>query len=367
MPVRSWSSTRVDALVILTASGLAFVSGLLAPVPPGGRAFDLPAVLALCALTALLFVRHRWPGGVLVACTLGDLVLAFADYELDTFGLLFIAVHAVGRWRDLPHSAAGLAAPLLVCVLGLFSDDASGVSIALFGLVGGMLWLLGVQARQHEASMREATQSQAALVRALSLREQRAEIAREVHDIVAHGLGAIGIQAHASLEVAHEEPETAAKALRNIAELSGHAMRELRSLVRTLREPNAPESNVVESPLGELARRTRALGLDVSLDADADFVHQAPTLKAATYRIVQEAVTNVVRHAGASRVTIGVRVHPDAVVVEVKDDGRGGELVIGQGLRGIRERAEAQGGHAEFSSTRHGVAVVAALPLGSES
>ncbi len=338
-------------LVALTASALAFASGLFGP--PGPRPFDHTAVLVLLAMTAALLARDRQPLAVLVGCTLGFLGLAMLDYELDTFGMLFVAVHAVGRQWDLPRSGVALAAPLLVCFLGTYSPDAELLDIVLFGLVGTLLWSVGVQARLHEQQLARAMLHQATLQHALQAQHERAAIARDVHDIVAHGLGAIRIQAASAVEIATNDPESARRSLQAIVDVSGDAMREIRGLVRALREAEQPPATTQD--LHAVLHRTEALGLRVDAHIDDTFDEASPPVRAAIHRLVQEATANTLRHAGATRVRVRVDHADGSLVVTVDDDGCGGEIVAGHGLCGMRERIEALGGSMTVRSNQGGL------------
>ena len=348
-------------VVPMTALGLAVASGVLGPstAPP----LDLPATAILVVMTGLLLVRDHAPFAVLVATTVGFLLLAFADYELDTFGLLFVAVHAVGRRWDLPWSLVALLVPLLVCLLGLLSPGSAPLDVVLFGLVGALLWAVGVQARLHEIGLRRAASQEASLRHRLRAEEDRAAIARDVHDIVAHGLGAIRIQASSALEVARSHPAIAERALAAIVEVSGGAMREIRGLVQTLRAAEAEEAT--SAHLQAVLERAEVLGLSVDADVDAAFDQASPAVRAAIHRVVQEATTNALRHAGATRVRVRVRLEDGIITARVQDDGCGiggtGELVAGHGLRGMRERIEALGGRVEFQAGVAGFGVLAAV------
>jgi signal transduction histidine kinase len=206
--------------------------------------------------------------------------------------------------------------------------------------------------------------------------EQRLELAQELHDVLAHHISLINVQASVALHLLDERPEQARPALTNIKAASRDALHELRSALDVLRRgeaaPRSPAPRLAD--LTDLVEGVRASGLDVRLDVRLavrlDMVAPPEPLPAAlelaAYRIVQEALTNVARHAGAGRATVRLVVD-DQLTIEVTDDGRGGEAPAGNGIRGMRERAAALGGTVEAGpGPDGGFRVVAHLPLGAD-
>ena len=185
------------------------------------------------------------------------------------------------------------------------------------------------------------------------LGEERLRIAREVHDVVAHAMVAINVQAGVAAHRLDQDPEQARTALRAIKDTSGEALTDLRATLGVLRGADA------EAPLGpaaglgdldELAAGLRAAGVEVELDVD-DVTGLPGAVQAAGYRIVQEALTNALRHARAHHVRVRVAREEGAVRIEVRDDGgaarANGAGGSGSGVRGMRERATALGGSLE--------------------
>ncbi len=169
--------------------------------------------------------------------------------------------------------------------------------------------------------------------------EERLQIARELHDIVAHNISLINVQASVGLHLMHEQPEQAEIALTAIKDASRHALDEFRSVLEVLRgddrAPLVPTSTLDD--VDELVRRTAAAGLDVELAVTGERRPLPPQVDVAAYRLVQEALTNVVRHSGASAAIVRLTYDSDALVVEVDDDGLGAQMNgvrdDGQGLR----------------------------------
>ncbi|MFD3924159.1 sensor histidine kinase [Streptomyces sp. NPDC058595] len=226
-------------------------------------------------------------------------------------------------------------------------------------------------ARAEEDREREA---------ARRVREERVRMARELHDIVAHTVTAMTVQAGVALDALDLRPEVSRKAMRQVRDSGREAVRELRATVTVLRdsddEPTAPLPGI--DRLGELAERFEGGGVELVMRREGELEGLPPMAELAVHRIVQEALTNVVRHSGARRAAVSVVRHGDWLTVEVVDDGkaaRGGraEGVDGEragpgggfGLLGIRERAAAAGGEVEYGPVPGGGFLVRAwLPVG---
>jgi len=221
---------------------------------------------------------------------------------------------------------------------------AGGASIApTYLLVGALAAAVGL-AGWAAAGRREAQRREAAA-------EERLRLARELHDVVGHGLGAIAVQAGTGrVALDAGEAEETRRALLAIEETSRASLAETRWLLGLLRDGSAPGLTGLDGLL-DAARRS---GLDVSVTVEGDVSAVPEAVDSAAYRVVQEAITNVVRHARAGHVEVVVSAG-SPTSVEVRDDGPGhppseaapGELDGGQGLRGMRERVEALGGELE--------------------
>jgi signal transduction histidine kinase len=229
-------------------------------------------------------------------------------------------------------------------------------------------WLLGAYLRTRRQLVAELRQRAADSAEAATAAE-RARVARELHDVLAHSLGVIVVQAEAAEEVLGHRPEAAAESLQAIQRTGREALVEIRRLVGILREDvavrePAPGAAAVEALVG----RVTAAGLPVALEVhgSVDGLPAAPDL--AVYRIVQESLTNALKHAGASSARVLIDRRPDRIWVEVVDDGRGTPsglaLELGNGLRGMRERVTALGGSFQAGAAGDGgFAVRAVLSL----
>ncbi len=210
-----------------------------------------------------------------------------------------------------------------------------------------------------------------------AVREERARIARELHDVVAHHVGAITVQAAGAEAVVEGDPARARAALRVIRETGRQALGEMRALLAVLRSDEEGEMRGERAPqpsmaaLDGLIERTHAAGLPVTLEIEGIARPLPELLDVSAYRIVQEALTNALKHAGPARARIAVRYGVDALEVEIRDTGTGPICPVdgvggGRGLVGMRERVALFGGDADIGAAPGGGFVVRArLPWGA--
>lgn len=207
---------------------------------------------------------------------------------------------------------------------------------------------------------------------------ERLRIAQELHDVVAYSFATISVQAGVGAHVASASPDKAAEALRIIKTISGEASRELRAILGVLRGTGAADGHPAGhglAGLDALAAITTAAGMPTRVVASGRSRSLPPAVDLAAYRIVQESLTNALRHAGPSSAIVTVRYESDRLVVEVLDDGRGVERSDGapepgggHGVAGMRERALALGGELDAGFHPHGgFRVRASLPVGVQS
>ena len=322
---------------------------------------------ALTAATAALLLvwRRRSPLLVqvaVVAVVLPPWVVWGAPESGASFATGLLATYAVGRWemRPLAYLGVPVAIGWAWAQLGLDPLQASvadGWGWALWGVVG---WGAGAWARQQAelGSRREAerrAQSRAELA------EQRLRIARDLHDVLANRLGVMVVHSEAAEELLASNPERAAEAMRRVQDTGREALREVRQLLAPLRQP--PVGDV-----DQLVAQMRAAGLPVAYTLLGEST-AANELTPVIYRLLQEALTNVVRHAGLVATQATVRVGADAVTLDVVDEGsadghRSTPVIEGNGILGMRERVRASGGSLTVGRTSAGgFAVRAELPL----
>jgi signal transduction histidine kinase len=282
------------------------------------------------------------------------------------------------RRQSLVMGAGVVPCVVVVCLLfhhGGTSDELSAIArnlgLCLVAIIAGD-WL---RVRRQAAERAADAASEQALRR---VGDERLQIAREIHDVVAHAMTAINVQAGVAAHLVDRDPDQAHDALREIKRTSGEALGELRSTLNVLRDGDRARPGAPLGPsaglhdLAPLASGLRDAGVDVELDVAPVADVPAP-VQSTGYRIVQEALTNVARHAHASHASVHVRREPEAVTIEVSDDGRGADGSAngaGNGLRGMRERAAAVGGSVDAGCCEGGgwrvraSLPVAAAPIG---
>ena len=319
---------------------------------------------------AALAVRDRWPL-LAVAVSMAAAALSFGlGYA---FGPIFVSiivavVYAVLRgYRRSTWivSATGYAAFAVAMALDPNADH--GNYWLKLSVVAGWLIVVLVVAdlvRARRDAFRERARAEQEERQRLA-GEQRLDLAQELHDVLAHHISLINVQAGVALHLIDEQPERARPALAEIKEASREALRELRGALDILRRgaaaPRAPAPRLAE--LDRLVATVGASGLDVTLDDRGRPDELPAAVELAAYRIVQEALTNVARHAAATSARVTLR-YDDEVTVEVVDDGVGGIAAAGNGITGMRERAAALGGTlAVGPGPAGGFRVVAHLPI----
>ncbi len=378
--LRALSPLRVDALLAaLVVIATALEAGLV-DAPAGQRAAAaLPAVLAAAAL----LVRRHEP---LVAQGLGVLAVlsttVLADRVMNTLTAVFIVLLFITYWMAARETGARLAAGVAlgvaaILMLSLAPIDRDSDSYLITSAIGLCFFVIGpvVAGRllhsrvRLEAALCSKAETAAALradrARAAAMAE-RTRIAGELHDVVAHSLGAMTVQAAGARRLAAAKPERAAEAFAAIESAGREALGELRTLLEALRDEDDPEPLHAPRPtleaLPELARRAGTAGLGVKLDVTGT---RPATLSAGTdvtaYRIVQDALTAALHHGEAQTAGVRVRYRPERLEVEVVDDGtQAGD----RRLLGLRERVGLYGGEVHAGAERAGgFAVRAWLPL----
>jgi signal transduction histidine kinase len=287
---------------------------------------------------------------------------------------------------------AGLAITGVTAGIFLGACIAGGGDSVVLASIGGVTmlalgWLAGentqasrVYARQRSERAAEqaaaAEAAQAEQVR-LALVEERAQIARELHDIVAHAMSVIAVRSGVARMVIDSDPEQAREALSIIETTTRRSLREMRLLVSVLRDPDGQDAELSPAPgvadIGRLVAAAGSAGVAVELTVDGAVRPLPPAIDLSAYRIVQEALTNVVRHAGPTLARVRLSYQPGEVSIEVTDDGAGGQQAGrtpgaaraggGHGLIGMRERAALFGGELRAGPHAAGFRVAASIPV----
>jgi signal transduction histidine kinase len=368
----------IDAFVALAFLAVGwFSSGAPTTSAPFYRytSRDLLFVLLLILATVPYAWRRRWPTAAFLISMFSTTVLWLLGYNagalplLLMFGGYFVAV-ARPVWEVALCSAVALGSFALLwwgggAPYGAFDAFISVLAVAItvgLGRAGRL--------RVDLANARAEAAEEAARRRSS---EERLRIARELHDIIGHSLGTIAVQAGVGRHLMETEPEKAADALDSIAKISRDSLDEVRSVVAALRDdepPYRPAPGLADLP--ELVETVRASGVAVELTLPDDVEAVPRQTGAAVYRITREALTNVLRHAGASNASVQVGHHDGRVEVAIRDDGGGagngrGLSGEGHGIAGMRERAEALGGSLSAGpASEGGFLVTASLPVSSD-
>jgi signal transduction histidine kinase len=379
-PARGWRTVRwVDLRRALPPAGDVAVAAAFAAIGVSLAAgvLDGPNVVPGIAVTLLhsgaLAWRRRTPEIALAAMAATGAIAVLAGLPAVILGPALLAgVHGLGiereRSRSLPVLLATVVAmAVVVPASGMDRDTVLSNSVAL-----AVAWWVGDRQRQaHERAERaERGRDEHALA---AVAAERLRIARELHDVVAHALSVIAVQAGTGRVVLDTDAETARSALASIETESRAALDEMRRLVAVMRaDQDTGSASLAPSPglddLDALVAATARSGLDVQVVVEGDRAALPAGAGLAAYRIVQEALTNVRRHAVATRAEVRVTWSTDAVDIEVIDDGRGSDRhngADGHGLVGMRERAALYGGSFEAADRPGGgFRVAASIPAG---
>ena len=332
------------------------------------------SMLGVTASVAPLLWRRRHPGLAYAGCLAGVGVLALTSgiYLTMPYPSVCAAYSLALAWGMRRAVIAGvLSVPVVLGMIWTISPHGlltweTPKNLALIALP----LVLGVAEHQRHRVHEEETRGR--------IGEERLRIARDVHDVVAHAMVAINVQSGVGAHLLDRDPEQARRTLLDIKRASGEALSDLRATLGVLR--NAGDADDVPAlptlglrELESLRPAFDAAGLRLELDVSPPTASLPAAVEATGYRIVREALTNVLRHASAGEARVRVRCDTDRVVIDVEDDGSGRPTAVnghapgtGNGLRGMRERAIAVGGRLEAGPrSEGGWRVHASLPVGT--
>ncbi len=346
-----------------------------------------PSVVLTLVGTLPLAARRRRPVAVFAAAAVAEaLFLVVGPLSSPGPGLsVAVALYTLASRTERRVSSRLAILSALVYALVLLVSLVSGrkdSAISFFSataLVAGS-WSAGENVRTRRAYLAQLEERARRLEAAReedarrAAQDERARIARELHDVVAHHVSAIAVQAGVAASIAERQPERAREALTFIQEASRQALVEMRTLLTVLRTGEETGAERVPQPsltqVAYLVGQSRAAGLSVLLEVEGAARTLPEALDLSAYRIVQEALTNSLKHAGGSQVRVRVRYTPDALELEISDTGQGAHPSVngdgaGRGLIGMRERVALFGGALDAGpSPDHGFRVRARLPLG---
>jgi signal transduction histidine kinase len=334
---------------------------------------------------AVVAVRRRFPVAVFAVAALASLTYYTLDFPDGPGWLgLFVALYTLTAYgdghRSLVIAGAGIAALAVVWRIAAADIEPPAAIGWVFFRMGAavMSAALGESVRTRgviaadaieRAELAERTREEETRAR---VDEERLRIAREVHDTVAHAIAIINVQSGVTAHLLDKRPEGTREALETIEQTSARALREMRSILGVLRDEHdgrVPHPGLAQ--IDELVANARDAGLDVTLDIDPDAAALPSAVDSAAYRILQESLTNVIRHVGPTRVTVGLYYGVDALELHVTDDGGSTDgqgapsaTTPGRGIRGMRERCQLLGGDLEAGPVAGGgFAVTARLPF----
>ena len=381
LPLRSAAARRwaTDAAIAVAVIAIQ-VGGTFASAGwHHGQATAGVATYVLLAIGgASLIARRRYPVGVLAVTLAVAIWPGVASQHGPVWIALIVAFFTAVQARQRAAAVASLVIGYVASIWPPWLIGSPGHASAGFavGLAILLLFLLAVaeviRARSQRAAALEHSRQEELRRRA---GEERMRIARDLHDVVAHNISVINVQANTALHLMDRQPDRARSALTTINEVSGQALVELRSVLGVLRAvdegaPRAPAPGLAR--LGDLADTAAAAGLAVRVEESGQSVPLPADVDLAAYRIVQEALTNSARHSGGTKATVRIVYGEDALMVDVQDDGAprppgrppGPPRGAGSGIAGMTERAAALGGTLQAGPRPGGgFAVQARLPL----
>jgi signal transduction histidine kinase len=368
---------RIVAAGLAVAGELQVWLGTTVPGPKG-----VAAVLMLL-MTAPVAVRRRWPlaAGTVVLGSTAVLAVTAGYATALAQGIAWLcALYAIAVWTDRPRFLAGIAVLVVANLLGLLGPDAKVNDIAVFTWAPILAMVLVRGAVRGRELRADALAARAELLeREHELRaheavaEERARIARELHDLVAHNVSVMVVQAGAERHALGPEQASTREALASIEQAGRQALVEARRLLGMLRRKDdgselEPQPSV--DHIDVLVEQIERAGLPVSLAVEGERAPLPAGVDLCAYRIVQEGLTNALKHAGPAHAEVVLRYAPRALDVEVRDDGRGPARAngdgdgAGHGLIGMRERVALYGGALETGARDGGgFEIHAHLPL----
>jgi len=391
---RRWALSPLAADMLLSMALTVLSLGAL--VGPRERPYG-PVSWAAIALTLAgtlpLMARRRHSMAVFAVAAVAEaLFLVLGPLTRPGAGLgLAVSLYTLASRTErrvslrLASLSAGVNALVLLVGIALGRADSVVNIVGITALVGGS-WSLGENVRTRRAYLGQLEERARRLEAEReedarrAVQEERARIARELHDVVAHHVSAIAVQAGVAAAIAERQPERAREALTFIQQTSRQALAEMRALLTVLRgdeevgAERAPQPSLAQ--VAQLVGQSRAAGLSVTLEVEGAVRPLPEALDLSAYRIVQEALTNSLKHAGRSQARVLVHYAPDALELEISDNGHGaGPNAMaaagdgaGRGLIGMRERVALFGGELVAGpASDHGFRVRARLPLGGRA
>ena len=349
----------LDALIVAAAGVSGLGAGVRETAPVASVALRWVEAAVITAVILILLLRRRFPFGAPATMWVCSAALSFLDGRLitDQAGVMVAGLCAalfLGNLSSLGQARLGLLVVIAGAAIVVGNDPLQKASnLFILPMLFAIGWLVGfaLRERTEEAHAAEERAAQAEREREAAARvavaEERARIARELHDVVAHAVSVMVLQVGAVRHGMADSPHR--EALENVERAGRGALAEMRRLLGAMRQPD-DELDLVPHPrldkLDALAEDVRAAGLAVTLQVHGEAVVLPPALDLSAYRILQEALTNTLKHANARQAQVTVQYCPEEIRLEVSDDGRGPAVTdgLGHGLVGVRERVKIYGG-----------------------
>lgn len=352
-----------------------------------GRQGRLLAALGGLVLAVAVACRRRWPLGGPLVFVAGWTAQTFLGHSGDLHGNaavgpgLLLLFYGMGAFASGPSVYWALG--VVVTLSSINTVHRSGTSLATVPLVvlfvtvlpwglGRMMRALSLRAQVDRESAERLDSTREVAARTAGY-DERTRIARELHDVITHSVSVMVIQAGGARMVMATEPDRAEASLRSVERAGRDALAEMRRLLGVFDSADGPSALVPQPGLADIDRLiagARESGLVVALRVDGEPVALAPALELCVYRVVQEALTNVIKHAAADRAEVCMSWERTVLELTVRDDGHGRTVVDGMpghGLAGMRERVAMHGGHLNATdNTNGGFTVKASLPLARE-
>jgi signal transduction histidine kinase len=380
--VRRLDPVRVDGLAALMLL-LAVEAQLWLEPAARGR---VAAAAGGAIVAGAVAVRRRWPLGALVvgvtASVSADALSGPASVAaVATLPAAILGFYGAGAFVGERRARAALAIGVALLALDVAITTQSAADLFFDAVIIGLLpWAAGQMARARAARERahreraERLDSERELRARTAAYGERARIARELHDVIAHSVSVMVIQAGGARMVMSSDPERAVDSLKLVERAGRDALAEMRRLLGALEGGIDPRALAPQPRLADVAAlvaSTRAAGLVTDLRIEGEALPISPALDLCAYRIVQEALTNAIKHAGPAAVEVRLRWAGEMLELEISDDGRGpvasGAAASGHGIAGMRERAGLHGGSIQAGSgASGGFAVRACLPVTGE-
>jgi signal transduction histidine kinase len=378
--MRSWRAgiSRLDVAIAAVVTAAMEIEVLAEGLEPRGAAVAMFAVQG-----GVLVLRRTAPIATLLIGMAAAVAGTAAGVPLHTpvTPVLFIilVMYAVGLREPLPRAVSALVLALALLAVAMViarqnGEAYDGTDIPWVTLLASAPWFVGraMRGRVRESAALERRAEQLERDQLAAVAEERARIARELHDVIAHSVSVMVVQAGAAEEVLKRDPAAAVEPLRSVQETGRQALVEMSRLVGLLRD-DSPELGLAPQPrlqeLPALVDQVREAGLPVELRVEGAGRTLPLGVELTAYRVVQEALTNALKHAGDARASVRVSYEPAALELEVRDDGAGSANghVGGHGLAGMRERVSVFGGEMTAGPVPGGgFAVRVRLPLEAE-